>query len=30
MIKKIKNYIFKYIEEDSLPEQVSVALKLKH
>jgi len=30
MIKKVKNYIIKYIEEDYSPEQASATLKLKH
>jgi len=30
MIKKVKNYIVKYIEEDYSPEQVSATLHLKH
>ncbi len=30
MIKKVTNYIVKYIEEDYSPEQVSATLKLKH
>jgi len=30
MIKKVKNYIAKYIEDDYSPEQVSATLRLKH